>query len=234
MAIWIALIVAAYLLGSVPSAYLAAKSSGVDLRRDGTNQVGGGNLWRMTSWKLGLPVAIFDACKGLAMVWVAQAQGLDTGQQIAVGLAAIVGHNWPVFLRFHGGRGIGTTIGIFLILPLINDMTPWPSVAFLALLIIGSFVLRTSPLAALAGVIAAPILSWAFHEPLSVTLGFLAIFLVIVIKRLTAQPSADKASISTGRLLLNRFLFDRDIRDRKAWMSRKPITPQDIEDILED
>lgn len=227
MTIWIILIIAAYLLGSVPASYLAGKSQGIDLRQNGTSQVGGGNLWRMTSWKLGLPVGIFDGCKGLVMVWVAELQGLDIAQQMAVGLAAIAGHNWPVFLRFHGGRGIGTTMGIFLILPLINDMTPWPSVAFFTILIIGRLVLGSSPLPVLAGIIAAPVISWGFHEPLMVTLGFTAIFLVIIIKRLTAQTSPEAATISRSRLFFNRLLFDRDISDRKLWMNRKSVTEQE-------
>lgn len=227
MTIWFVLIVCAYLLGSVPASYLVGKLRGIDLRQHGTTQVGGGNLWRMTSWKLGLPVGIFDFSKGLVMVWVAQLQGLDVAQQIAVGLAAIAGHNWPIFLRFHGGRGIGTTLGILTILPFINDMTPWPSVAFWAILVIGRLVLGSSPLPVLAGLMAAPIISHVFLEPLPVTLGFLAICLVIVIKRLTAQPSAETVSISTGRLLLNRFLFDRDISDKKVWMYRKHIAQQE-------
>jgi glycerol-3-phosphate acyltransferase PlsY len=226
-AIWVILIVAAYLLGSVPASYLAGRLRGIDLRQLGTTQVGGGNLWRMTSWKYGLPVGVFDFCKGGVMVWVAQIQGLEVGQQIAVGVAAIVGHNWPVFLRFHGGRGVGTTLGIFSILPFINDMTPWPSVAMWAILIIGRFTLGSSPLAVLAGVIVAPLVSWGFHETLAVTEGFVAIFLVIVIKRLMAQPQVEAISISRSQLLLNRLLFDRDIRDKKVWMYRKPIAEQE-------
>lgn len=227
MAIWVILVVCAYLLGSVPASYLAGKLRGIDLRQEGTNQVGGGNLWRMTSWRLALPIGIFDFGKGLAMVWVAQLQGLDIAQQIVVGLAVIVGHNWPVFLRFHGGRGIGTTMGILTILPLINDMTPWPPVAFWAILIIGRLVLGSSPLPVLAGITAAPLISWGFQEPPSVTIAFVAIWLVIIIKRLTAQPSSEATSISQSRLLFNRLLFDRDIRDRKVWMYRKPIAQQE-------
>jgi glycerol-3-phosphate acyltransferase PlsY len=227
MAIWLILIICAYLLSSVPASYLAGRLRGIDLRQHGTNQVGGGNLWRMTSWRLALPVGIFDFGKGLGMVWIAQLQGLDTGQQIVVGLAAIIGHNWPIFLRFHGGRGVGTTIGIITILPFINDMTPWPSVAFWAILIIGRLVLGSSPLPVLACITAAPIISCVFYEPLSVTLAFVAIWLVIVIKRLSAQPSAEAASVSNSQLLLNRLLFDRDIRDRKIWMYRKPIAQQE-------
>jgi len=220
---FVLLILAAYLLGSVPASYLAAKSRGIDLRQHGTKQLGGGNLWRTTSRKLGLLVGIFDFAKGLVMVWVAQFQGLDIGQQLAVGIAAIVGHNWPVFLRFHGGRGIATTMGIIMILPIINDLTPWPTIVFWIILLAGIAIMRKTPIPILAGIISLPIVSWAFHASLPVTLGFLAIFLVIVIKRLTAQPSVETASISTGRLLFNRLLFDRDIRDREVWISWRPI-----------
>jgi len=222
MAIWFALISGAYFLGSVPASYLVARlSRGIDLRKYGTGQVGGGNLWRMTSWRFGLPVGIFDLGKGLAMVWAAQAAGLDIAQQIAVGAAAVIGHNWPVFLRFSGGRGIGTVIGVILILPLINDMTPWVAAAFFTILIAGTLILRSSPLPALLGAAAMPLVS-LFFEPLSVTLGFLAIFLIIVTKRLTAPRPEGAASISKGRLLLYRLLFDRDIGNRKVWMYRTP------------
>ncbi len=222
MSIWLALILGAYLLGSVPVSYIVAKlSRGIDLRQYGTGQVGAGNLWRLTSWRLALPVAIFDLIKGLLMVWVAQSVGLDVTQQLAVGLAAIIGHNWPVFLRFSGGRGIGTTIGVIIILPIINDMTLWGTVAFLTILIIGTLIMRSSPVPVFVGVAVLPLVSW-FYEPLSVTLGFLAMFLIIVIKRLTAPRSGEAALVGKGQLLLNRLLFDRDIMDRKAWMYRVP------------
>jgi len=222
MGVWFALMLGVYLLGSVPVSYLAARLfRGIDLRQYGTGQVGGGNLWRMTSWRLALPVGIFDLSKGLVMVWVAQSVGLSVAQQLVVGLAAIIGHNWSVFLRFHGGRGIGTTIGVIFILPLINDMTPWATVAFFSFLVVGSVILRSSPLPVLVGVTATPIISW-FYEPLSVTLGFWALFLVIVIKRLTAPRAVEAISVDKGRLLLNRLLFDRDIMDRKTWLYRAP------------
>ena len=226
MTIWVVLTLltlGAYLLGSVPASYLAAKlSRGIDLRQCGTGQVGGGNLWRMTSWRLGLPVGLFDLSKGLVMVWVAELLGLDIAQQLVVGLAAIIGHNWTVFLNFNGGRGVGTAMGVILILPLINDMTPWASAAFFAILILGSLIMRSSPVPVLVGATAIPLVSWQLHEPLPVTLGFLALFLVIVVKRLTAPRSADTVSVSKGQLLLNRLLFDRDIRDRKGWIYRCP------------
>lgn len=227
MVTWVVLIICAYLLGSVPASYLVGKASGVDLRQRGTAQVGGGNLWRMTSWKLGLPVGAFDFGIGLGMVWVARLQELSIAPQMVVGLAAICGHNWPVFLRFQGGRGVATALGIFSILPIINDVTPWPSVAFWAILIAGMLALGSSPLPVLAGLVVAPGISWGFHAPLTVTLGFVGIFLVMVIKRLAAQPSAEAAAVSKRRLFCNRLLYDRDISDRKLWMYRKSIAPRE-------
>jgi len=114
------LILGAYLLGSVPAAYLAAKwSRGIDIRRFSDGNVGATNLLRFTSKRIAIPVIIFDVGKGAVMIWAAQLLGLDTTQQITVGLAAIIGHSWPVFLRFNGGRGMLTTLGVVFIL------VPW-------------------------------------------------------------------------------------------------------------
>ncbi len=231
MAIWFALTVAAYLLGSVPAAYLAAKlARGIDIRQYGTGQIGGGNLWRMTSWKLGLPVGLFDLSKGVVMVWAAQSLGLSVVQQLAVGAAAVAGHNWSVFLRFGGGRGIGTTMGIVLVLPFLREVTPWPTIACLSCVVFGSVLLRSSPLPVLAGVTSLPIVG-AIYEPAATALGFLAFFLIVVLKRLVAPRVAEATKISKKRVLLNRLLFDRDIMDRKVWMYRLPFKAKDMEEL---
>ncbi|HEY51046.1 MAG TPA: hypothetical protein G4O20_04495 [Dehalococcoidia bacterium] len=228
MAIWFALMLAAYLIGSIPAAYLAAKLTlGIDIRRHGTGQVGGGNLWRMTSWRLGIPIGAFDLGKGMAMVWVAHLLGLSVTQQLIVGAAAVAGHNWSVFLRFSGGRGIATTMGVVLILPLINRMSPWPIITCFACLAVGTIILRSSPLPVLVSITSLPIVG-AFYEPVATTLGFLTLFLVVVIKRLVAPRATEATSVSKKRVLWNRLLFDRDIMDRKAWMSRLPFKAKDI------
>jgi len=228
MTIWIILIICAYLLGSVPSSYLAARSRGIDLRKAGTSQVGGGNLWRTTSRKLGLAVGIFDFAKGMFMVWMAQLQGLDTGQQLVVGLAAIVGHNWPVFLRFHGGRGIATLLGIVIILPVLNDISPWPSVIAIGAVVFITIIFRSSPLPVFFGAASLPVTTWIFQGKTAIIMAYLAAFLVIIIKRLTAQPSPESIQISRTRLLFNRLFFDRDIADRTAWVHRKPVKPEEL------
>jgi glycerol-3-phosphate acyltransferase PlsY len=162
------------------------------------------------------------------MIMIAWRLELDAGQQLAVGLAAMAGHNWPVFLRFHGGRGIATSLGIIIILPLINDsITPWPSVAFfMAAIIVIVFTHRT-PVPILVGMVMLPVISGILREPISVTMGFLAMMLMVIIKRLTAQPATEARTVGMGRLLWNRLLYDRDIGDRKAWVQRKHVAKKE-------
>jgi glycerol-3-phosphate acyltransferase PlsY len=227
-AIWTILTIGAYLLGALPVSYLVARARGVDLTKQGTKQVGGGNLWRTTSRKFGLSIGIFDFVKGMVMVVIAHALGLDIAQQVVVGLAVVIGHNWPVFLRFHGGRGAATTLGIVIITPVINDYTSLPAVIAICIVVIGTVIMRSSPLPVFLAAASLPVTHWAFQQEQGVIMAFLAVFLVIVIKRLTAQPISEHLNISKKQLLLNRLLFDRDIRDRKAWMFQKPIEPQDL------
>ncbi len=212
------LVLAAYLMGSVPAAYLAAKwSRGIDIRQYGTATVGATNLLRLTSVWVALPAIIFDLGKGLIMVLTAQLVGLDIVQQVTVGLAAVVGHNWPIFLRFNGGRGILTSLGVITIL------APWIGLIVL-LTAYGLAPFHQLAFGVLLSVIAAPISAWFFNQPLGVadklpiTLGFLAIFLIAAFRRLTAPRTSLTASVPLRQLLVNRLLFDRDIRDRETWL----------------
>lgn len=225
---WIILIVCAYLLGSVPVSYLVARARGIDLRKQGTRQVGSGNLWRMTSRKFGLAIGIFDFTKGLIMVVIARAFGMDIAEQVVVGLATVIGHNWPVFLGFHGGRGAATTLGVVIIIPSINDSTALPAVIALSIVVVGTVLVRSSALPVLLAAASLPATYWAFQNDTATTTAFLAAFLILVIKRLTAQPINKDLNINMKQVLLNRFLFDRDIRDRKAWMFQEPIEPQEL------
>ena len=211
----------AYLLGSVPAAYLAGKwSRGIDIRQCGDGNVGSTNLMRLTSKWIATPVIIFDLGKGALMVWIARLLGLDTTQQIVVGVVAIIGHNWPVFLRFNGGKGIFTSLGV------ISILVPWLGLIILVIAY-GLAPFHQLAVGVLLAVIFAPTAAWFLSQPLGVpdrlpiTLGFLAIFLIVVIRRLTAPRTIFTASVSRGQLLVNRLLFDRDIRDRKAWINQR-------------
>ena len=219
---FVLLVLGAYLVGSVPAAYLAVKlSRGIDIRQYGSGNVGVSNLFGLTSKRIAIPVIIFDLGKGMGMVGAAQWLGMDITQQVAAGLATIIGHNWPVFLRFNGGRGLLTTLGIALMLPLINNLVPWGIIIFLAIAVAGLLIIHSIPVGVGAGIAALPLVSWGFGEPSPLALGYLAMFLLMVIRRLVAPQTAG-APTNRKQLLLNRLLFDRDIRDREAWIHRVP------------
>ena len=212
----------AYLLGSVPAAYLAARwFRGIDIRQCGDGNVGSTNLMRLTSKRIAIPVVIFDLGKGAMMVWIAQRLGLDIPQQVTVGLAAVIGHNWPVFLRFNGGRGIFTSLGV------ISILVPWLGLIILAIAY-GLAPFHQLAVGVFLAVIFAPTAAWFLSQPLGVTdrlplaLGFLAIFLITAIRRLTAPRTIFTASVTRGQLFANRLIFDRDIRDRQAWIKQRP------------
>ena len=224
---FILLLVSAYLAGSIPTAYLVGRWwRGIDVRQYGSGNVGASNLLRSSGKWLATVVTIVDIGKGILMVWAAQAAGLSIAQQVAIGLAAIIGHNWPVFLRFSGGRGVLTTLGVAFFLPLANGpLVPWPLIISLALVAIFIFGFHNLAVGTIAGMAALPLVSWLAGEPLALTLGFLAMLILMVIRRLTAPKSSLTASVPTGELLVNRLIFDRDIRDKEAWIYRKPAQP---------
>jgi glycerol-3-phosphate acyltransferase PlsY len=220
-AYFVLLLAGGYLLGSVPAAYLAAKwSRGIDIRRHGSGNVGASNVLAAGARWTSIVVIIFDLGKGMLPVYIAHLLGLPLYQQVIIGLATIIGHNWPVFLRFNGGRGLLTTVGVIFI------FSPW-----LALILV-AFSFAWTPfkqlaLGTLCALILLPLLSWFLSEPmgiertLTLTLGFVSMFLIVVIRRLTAPRTPLTASVPTPQLLLNRFLFDRDIREREAWLRRQ-------------
>ena len=213
-------IIGGYLLGSIPTAYLMAKLvSGIDLKGVGSGQSGTSNLIRMTSLRVSLPVAFIDLVKGMVMIWVARLMGLSIAIQVAAGLAAIIGHNWPVFLRFNGGRGIITTLGVILFLD--------PRLAGIALTITGIGVLIThgTAVGVLISLIVLPLISWAFANPLAFTLGLVAFLLIAVIRRL-AVPRSAEAPASRRQLILNRLVHDRDIGNKQAWVYRNRPSPK--------
>jgi glycerol-3-phosphate acyltransferase PlsY len=228
MTIWfILLIIGGYLLGSVPAAYLAARwMRGVDIRQYGSGNVGGANLVRVGARWTVVMVGFFDVGKAMPAVGVAYAIGLSPAQQMAIGLAAIIGHNWPVFLRFSGGRGIATSMGVAFIVPLLNGYIPWALIAFLVIMIANALTVRSIPIGIGLAIAIMPIVSWVAGEPLEMVLGFVAIFLIMVIRRLTPRRTAISASVPTGELLINRLLLDRDIKDREAWINQQRTRPE--------
>ena len=121
----VAAIVASYLLGSIPAAYLAGRSRGIDLRKHGSGNLGATNVIRVLGTKIGLLVFAVDMAKGAIPVaffprWVpvaAMPMGSATLVAILCGIAAIIGHVRPIYLMFgRGGKGVATAAGVFLAL----------------------------------------------------------------------------------------------------------------------
>jgi acyl phosphate:glycerol-3-phosphate acyltransferase len=110
-----------YIVGSIPAAYLAGKSRGIDLRRYGSGNLGATNVVRTLGWKVGLAVFAFDVAKGaLPVLLLARWAGGPFSREVVAilcGVAAILGHFRPVFLKFgKGGKGVATATGVFLAL----------------------------------------------------------------------------------------------------------------------
>jgi glycerol-3-phosphate acyltransferase PlsY len=112
---WIVIIVC-YLLGSIPTAYIAGRLlKGRDIRHMGDLNAGAANAYREIGAKPGVIVGIVDAAKGSLAIVLARMAGFSEIWVLTAGLAAIAGHNWPIFLGFRGGRGVSTSIGILLV-----------------------------------------------------------------------------------------------------------------------
>ena len=220
----ILLAIAAYLLGSIPLAYIIARwTRGVDLRKFGSGNVGSSNVLQATSKRWAIPVVLFDIGKGLLAVWLARWTGLDIAPQFLVGFAAIAGHNWPVFLGFHGGRGIFTSFGVILAFS--------PLLGLTVCLIASSLApLKNLSLGVFIGLLALPMLAYYLANFFDITeggqvaAGFAALTTLALGRRLIGRRSELSSDLSNGDLLLNRLLFDRDIRDRKAWITRPENT----------
>ncbi len=217
---FILLVLGAYLLGSVPAAYLIARwRRGIDIRQYGSGNVGASNVLSAVSKRWSILVTIFDIGKGALTVWVVQLLGLGAAQQVTVGIATVIGHNWPVFLRFRGGRGIFTSLGVITILS-------WKLGFIVAVISYALAPFRELALGVTLMLVSLPFLSWFLSQPLDIeeklpiTLGFVVLALIALTRRLIAPRTPLSESVPTGQLILNRLLFDRDIRDRKSWISQ--------------
>jgi acyl phosphate:glycerol-3-phosphate acyltransferase len=107
---------ASYLLGAVPTSYLAGRLlRGIDLREHGSKNLGATNLYRVLGWRVAVPVGLFDMAKGLVPVLLFAPQ-VSTSQTFALvcGLTAMVGHVFSVFVGFKGGKGVATAAGVML------------------------------------------------------------------------------------------------------------------------
>ena len=112
---WVGLGLLAYLIGAIPTAYLFARFAlGRDIRSIGDNNSGAANVYREIGPKAGLACGALDIIKGGVAVIVVSVIDDDTGTEMLAGVCALIGHIWPVFLRFRGGRGAAVAVGVLI------------------------------------------------------------------------------------------------------------------------
>ncbi|MDI6694886.1 MAG: glycerol-3-phosphate acyltransferase [Anaerolineales bacterium] len=209
--------VLAYLLGSIPTAYIVAqRARGIDLRRYGSGTVSGSMVYEHVARWLVIPVGLFDMAKGALPAWLSLRLNLGLETAVISGLLAVAGHNWPIFLRFTGGRGLGTFMGVLLVI--FPCGFPW-LLAFLAL----GFALGDSAPWALISLLSMPLLARWLNAPPMIDAAIAGMALLTLLKRLEANrrplplPGSKRWAVIWLRLI-----FDRDIRDHQTWIRRKP------------
>jgi acyl phosphate:glycerol-3-phosphate acyltransferase len=175
------LVAAAYLLGAFPTSYLAGRlTRGLDLRLHGSGNLGASNTFRVLGARVAAPVMVVDMAKGFIPAWFFPlwAGGPVGAWALAYGAAAVVGHVFPVYLRFRGGKGVATAGGVFLALS--PSAVGVALAVWLAVLGVGRMVSLASMSAALALVAT---LATFDRRPLVVGLGALMAAFVIFAHR---------------------------------------------------
>jgi glycerol-3-phosphate acyltransferase PlsY len=169
------LIVAAYLIGSVPFALILARRLGTrDLRRIGSGNIGAANVLRTSGVRAGVMVMLLDIAKGAGSVMLVQR--FDGGAvTAAAGLAAIVGHVFPVWLRFRGGKGVATACGVFSVL------TPVALGPALAVFLGSVWMTRYISVGSILASVALPPIAYATGSPMPVmAVAMIASMLILV------------------------------------------------------
>lgn len=211
------LIVGAYLVGSIPGAYVAGRIlKGIDLREYGSGTVSGSMVYEhVARWAI-VPVALFDVGKVLLPTWLVLRLGIGQPMAVVVGFAATIGHIWPLYLRFKGGRGIGGFVAILLVI------FPWGVVWILALLAIGWRLGDSAPLA-LFGLATLPALARLLGGPDIVLPTSVVMVILGLAKRLEAnRRPLPPPGPERRRVILRRLVLDRDMASHREWIDRRP------------
>jgi glycerol-3-phosphate acyltransferase PlsY len=198
MPLGIVCVVIGYLLGSIPTAYIVSRRrKGVDIRNVGSRNMGAANVMRQIGTHQGVIVGIVDVAKGAGAVLVARALDVPELWVFGAGFAALVGHNFPVFAGFRGGRGSATVIGIFFVL------APEATLVTLALVAVPFFTTRKFMAALLIGFGLLPLFIWLLEGSLVLVRYALVVDLFMLIRNL---PDLRRL-VATG--MIRDIIYDR-------------------------
>ena len=205
-------IIIGYLLGSIPSAYIATRlASGKDVRQIGGGNVGGLNVYREVGAWPALAVGIVDLGKGAAAAAIAYwLLDLSPVFVLAAGLAAVIGHNWMVWLKFSGGKSMGVTIGALAVLFPVYGY--WPGLLIIFAVILIPYALTHNIAIAMGlALVVLPFITWLGMNSGTGTIMAVILGLAIGLKFLpTARAAWTKADSKK-----NEFFFDHWQRDKK-------------------
>ncbi len=169
-----------YAFGCIQSAYLVSTIYGkIDIREHGTGNAGASNITAIMGWKYGVAVAFTDALKGAVAVWVAQAIFPDTPfLPYLAGIAAILGHIFPFYLKFRGGKGVATLVGM------VFGLKFGLGFVFILLVLIPGLLADYIVVGSFAAFIALPILTWLLgYETSLIVLASLMTLLIFYLHR---------------------------------------------------
>jgi glycerol-3-phosphate acyltransferase PlsY len=173
-------IIIGYLLGSIPTAYIVSRlRKGIDIRNVGSGNMGSANVMRQIGIHEGIFVGLIDIAKGAGAILIARALNVSEPWVLGTGFAALVGHNFPVFAGFRGGRGSATIIGIFLVL------APKSILVTLVVVAIPFFTSRKFTGAIIIGFALLPLFGWLFEGSLALVRYALAVDLFMLVRNLS-------------------------------------------------
>jgi len=168
-------LVFSYLFGSIPTGYiLFLLSEKKDIRSYGSKATGATNVLRVKGWKYGIIVAIFDILKGFLPVFLALKFLPDKNFALVCGFLAIVGHCYPVYIKFKGGKGVATTIGAYAAVSI------YPLLISLAIFIAIVIITRYVSLASVTTAFCYPVCAYILKDPLQIVYFSLLVFFLIL------------------------------------------------------
>jgi glycerol-3-phosphate acyltransferase PlsY len=194
----------AYLIGSVPTAYITGRLvKGFDIRQVGTRNMGAMNVFYQVGFLAGLMVLAVDIGKGAAVVALARGMGTPEIVQLLAGAFAVIGHGFTIFLKFRGGRGGATCIGVLAYL------MPWGIPIYLAAFGVGLLFTRFPTFSYSMALVSFPFIAWLIYHDGTLVVYTILLLLLPAIKYIPrVKEMRDKAG-SWRHVLLRRGLKDR-------------------------
>jgi len=200
----VGVLICAYLIGSFPSAYLAGRfRRGIDIREVGSRNVGAMNVFYKVGFVAGLLVLAVDIGKGAAAVALARWLGVPMIVELFAGVAAVIGHSFPVWLKFRGGRGGATIIGILIF------FMPWGIPFYLAIFGLSLLITRYPTLSYSVAFLCFPFVAWLIYHSGALVVFSLGILLLPVIKYIPRVKEMRSSGGSWRHVFLRRNFKDR-------------------------